>query len=510
MVCRSPMIEAAGARVRVAASGSRSRRWRLRCVRASMLVAFLCAATGAQGQGLGDSTTVTSHSVVWRLDAAVQRSAQATRAAQGETAATVTKLMNGWGGTGVVVFAALLWLGGRFLGAPTVARVGLRGTEALAIASGVSGIIKGLAGRARPFLMPGEPWHWDFNHGWSDARYFSMPSGHTTATMAFAVAVCIAAWRVWRWPGLLFGMLAIGSALAVAASRVYTDQHWLSDVVVGSILGAGVAIALARVFRDRAAAATYHRVMLGRRSGPTAGTIALLLVGAVAPLRDLGGQETTTRGHHGPVLTKADARVLILSLAGSMALVGSDERIMRWTQSSTLQRSGPFRSSLDAASHMGGPTAILVAGGMWATGSLTGSRTIALVGRRSSEAILLSGAVTAALKGVTGRSRPDHPPARASNFAFGRGITDDRGYDSFPSGHTTVAFALASAVDAEWGRLAPDGRPRWVGPALYAMASLTAASRVFDERHWASDVVLGAAIGFVGGRAVVRWRADQP
>lgn len=500
-------------------------------MRGAMIAVAILGTAAPAAASQADSGTA-HRNVVWRVDAGVQRMTQASRGGENAPAGRITKMMNGWGGTGVIVFAALLWLGGRLAGTPTVARVGLRGSEALAIASGISGIIKGLAGRARPFLVPGEPWHWDFNHGWSDARYFSMPSGHTTATMAFAVGVCIAAWRAWRWPGLAFGLLAIGSAVGVGASRVYSNQHWLSDVVVGSLLGATVAIALARGFRNRPAT-RYHRVMLGRAAAPdgepavvraaprAATTLALVAVLIPAWAADAQGSRPVGSGERleaggrparperEAVLVRADVRILAASLAGSIALIGADERIVRWTQASTLQASGPFRSTLDAASHMGGPAAILIGVGLWTTGTLAGSRTTALVGRRASEAIVLSGAVTSALKGISGRSRPDHPPARATNFALARGIRDGDGYDSFPSGHATVAFALASAIDAEWSRLSPS-RPRWIAPALYVAATLTAASRVFDERHWASDVVLGSAIGFVGGRVIVRWRSDSP
>jgi membrane-associated phospholipid phosphatase len=49
-----------------------------------------------------------------------------------------------------------------------------------------------------------------------------------------------------------------------------------------------------------------------------------------------------------------------------------------------------------------------------------------------------------------------------------------------------------------------------VVPALYGVAALTGISRVFHDRHWASDVVMGGAIGYVTGRAITRWHADAP
>ena len=43
-----------------------------------------------------------------------------------------------------------------------------------------------------------------------------------------------------------------------------------------------------------------------------------------------------------------------------------------------------------------------------------------------------------------------------------------------------------------------------------ACAALTAASRVYDHKHWASDVLLGAGIGTVGGLMTVRWHDRHP
>jgi len=71
------------------------------------------------------------------------------------------------------------------------------------------------------------------------------------------------------------------------------------------------------------------------------------------------------------------------------------------------------------------------------------------------------------------------------------------GHDSFPSGHTTLAFAAAAALDRET-------RSRWVPALAYPLATLVAWSRLHDRQHWVSDVVGGAAIGFG-----VAWKAED-
>ena len=202
-----------------------------------------------------------SHGVIFDLDRAAQQSFRAPEMQQRSELQFVGRSFNWWGGSGVVWFAALCWLGGRAMKRRRLSEIGLRGVEAMAVASSIGGIIKGFAGRSRPFLAPGESWHWSFAHGWTDARYFSMPSGHTTATFAFAAAVTVAAVRIprFRW---VIGLVVFASALLVAFARVYTDQHWLSDVVVGALLGSVTGIVLTR-WHNRHPQSAFDRVLLG-------------------------------------------------------------------------------------------------------------------------------------------------------------------------------------------------------------------------------------------------------
>jgi membrane-associated phospholipid phosphatase len=49
-----------------------------------------------------------------------------------------------------------------------------------------------------------------------------------------------------------------------------------------------------------------------------------------------------------------------------------------------------------------------------------------------------------------------------------------------------------------------------VGPALYGGATMVGLSRMYNNKHWASDVVVGAAIGTFSGLAVVRYHRANP
>lgn len=72
----------------------------------------------------------------------------------------------------------------------------------------------------------------------------------------------------------------------------------------------------------------------------------------------------------------------------------------------------------------------------------------------------------------------------------------------FPSGHASSAFATAMVLQEHYG---------WkLGMPMFAIATYTAASRVVDNKHWASDVVFGAFLGMTSGRTVTVHLHDRP
>lgn len=111
-----------------------------------------------------------------------------------------------------------------------------------------------------------------------------------------------------------------------------------------------------------------------------------------------------------------------------------------------------------------------------AAGRLAGSDELRGLGFDLVRAQIVGQALTQGLKLTVGRTRPD-----GSRF-------------SFPSGHTSASFATASVLQGHYG---------WkVGVPAYALASFVGVSRLQAGRHFASDVLAGAAIGLTAGRAV--------
>lgn len=110
-------------------------------------------------------------------------------------------------------------------------------------------------------------------------------------------------------------------------------------------------------------------------------------------------------------------------------------------------------------------------------------------------ASVLSAALVLGIQCAVGRSRP----SAGQGVAAFHGPTLDRLARSFPSGHATQAFALATVI----GSRVPSPA---VAVVAQGLAALVAVSRVHDDRHFYSDVVVGALLGSATAWLVVRRR----
>jgi membrane-associated phospholipid phosphatase len=110
--------------------------------------------------------------------------------------------------------------------------------------------------------------------------------------------------------------------------------------------------------------------------------------------------------------------------------------------------------------------------------------------------------VNLAVKAITRRQRPsDVPPGGDFHDTFFKGGQSPLHGSSFPSGHATGAFSVATVIATRYRK------HKWVPWAMYGMATAISLSRVTSSAHFPSDVFLGAAMGYTVSRyAVLRPR----
>ena len=236
-----------------------------------------------------------------------------------------------------------------------------------------------------------------------------------------------------------------------------------------------------------------------------AAALALVALPSVAPAQS-SKDSSAARGR--TLLTRRDVVAAGLLGAATVALLPADRRIAEEFRDPGPQRSTFLRDGAKTFNFLGDPGTLVLSAATFGVGRLVRSPHVTDLGLHTTEAIVLSGAVTGLLKGVLGRQRPYVGPGDADDFSFGRGFANGA-RASLPSGHATAAFATAAAVTEEVRHWWP--RSPWVvGPVLYGGAAMVGLARMYDDKHWASDVVLGAGIGTISGLSVVRYNHARP
>jgi membrane-associated phospholipid phosphatase len=165
---------------------------------------------------------------------------------------------------------------------------------------------------------------------------------------------------------------------------------------------------------------------------------------------------------------------LILGAAGafSLAVAPTDSTVTRtllYSQAADLTFE-PGDGLGNGAVQVGGAVATYL------VGRLAGSSSVAGLGAELIRAQAVNAVLTTGIKVSVNRTRPNGGP------------------HSFPSGHTSSAFATATVLQQHFGWKA--------GVPAYGLAAFVAGSRLQENRHYLSDVIFGAAVGIVSGRAV--------
>ena len=191
--------------------------------------------------------------------------------------------------------------------------------------------------------------------------------------------------------------------------------------------------------------------------------------------------------------------LLSASVAGSLGiLMVLDKRIKNFWQ--TDLRHSDIDSFLGYAEPFGDTNLILAGSlGTYMVSELLNAKREKGASLMLFQAVTLGSALGEGLKRVSGRTRPS-----GTNSNPHPNSTDFNGFDSgnndaFPSGHSIVSFATATVVSETY-----KDDYAWVPWLAYPSASLVAAHRINDNRHWASDVVFGAILGHLIAKLVVK------
>jgi membrane-associated phospholipid phosphatase len=182
------------------------------------------------------------------------------------------------------------------------------------------------------------------------------------------------------------------------------------------------------------------------------------------------------------------------SVAGITALSSTVDKDVR--KSISVQGNNTYNQNF-----LDGPSAYgyvqypsIFAGVLYSIGLITRENELRKTGRMLIQSLVYSGTLTMGLRYLFGRARP-FSSKTGSQYEFtwfqSKGDTQ-----SFPSGHTVVAFAtstiLAEQIDTWWARV-----------ILYPFAALTAYARVRNDMHWLSDVIFAGALGYGTSKFII-------
>ena len=178
--------------------------------------------------------------------------------------------------------------------------------------------------------------------------------------------------------------------------------------------------------------------------------------------------------------------------AGTMYLLisNTDGQIQSFSQ---RQRT-PFTNNLTkyVFEPMGsGVYPLIAVASFYATGIIWENQRSKKVAMNCVKSFLIANSFTQVSKLAFSRQRPFMEPADANRWFMGNGN------NSFFSGHTTTAFSVATVIAEEYKETV------WIPIVSYTLASCAGLSRIHDNKHWASDVLTGALVGYVTGKLIV-------
>jgi membrane-associated phospholipid phosphatase len=206
--------------------------------------------------------------------------------------------------------------------------------------------------------------------------------------------------------------------------------------------------------------------------------------------------------------TRRDAVATGIAVAGTALVFQFDQRIARWSQQPAVQGSSSRHAVVKDLTLINETPFTFGAVAAYGVGRLIHSETTADIGLHVTESLVLTTAIGQVVRGALGRARPSSAVDGPMTHRFGRGYTDFE-YRSFPSLHAATAFA-ASAAAVEEIRIRSPHSVRWAAPLLYGAASVPGFTRLYLNKHWASDIAAGSFLGALLGSKTVRYAHSRP
>ena len=180
-----------------------------------------------------------------------------------------------------------------------------------------------------------------------------------------------------------------------------------------------------------------------------------------------------------------------LAIGTTGGLMSVDERIRSFVQAN---RSSLSDKIVDVFKPLGASsTLLIVVGGTYLSGSITHNAKLQKIALLGSESMVISSVIVITIKILVGRNRPYTDKGA---FAYsGPSLSDCK--RSFPSAHTSIAFSVASCI-------ADECENPLIAIIAYGLATTVGLCRIYSDKHWSSDVFVGALIGTFVGKTLVR------
>jgi membrane-associated phospholipid phosphatase len=238
--------------------------------------------------------------------------------------------------------------------------------------------------------------------------------------------------------------------------------------------------------------------------------LSLLSVGVVLTTHACSALAAGAQAHSAePLVSGRDVAWLGAATVLSLGVMQVDARIARASQDSALQKNSTLRSVYDGFNPVNEKSLFAAGVLTYAGARIAHAQSTADIALHTTEAVFISGAIGTVARGILGRSRPFVSADRdAFDYKPGKGFTELK-YRSFPSLHSSAAMATAAAVATEL-RYRRAGHRKVVTPLLYVLASGPGLIRIYGDKHWTSDVLMGGALGVVTGNRTVRYAHGHP